>query len=183
MKKLLAFVTVLSFSATEAGVLGNIANSALQGIAAYNNYSNGYGTNGMNNYGTYNNGSNGMAYNNGMASMNNYGTAYNNGVNNFSANSTTNVSTILNNMYQQATMIQNSYKSDSNIVNYTSNLGNTLVACRQYQNPSQILNQLPTILQYIVGIYNALNQYNAGANARNLVSGFSQLLSASMGMY
>ena len=170
MKKLLAFVMVLDFGAADAGVLGNIANSALQGIATYNNYANGYG--GMNNYGT--------SYNNGMNNygMNNYGTAYNNGMN----NSTAAVSTVLNNMYQQAALIQNNYKSDSNIVNYTSNLGNILRTCQQYQNSSQILNQLPTILQYIVGIYNALNQYNAGVNARNLVSGFSQLLSVSMGM-
>lgn len=175
MKKLLAFVAVLSFSATEAGILGSIASSALQGIATYNNYPNGYGANGMNNYGTnYNMGSNGMAYNNGAMGMNNYGNLYNNGVN------LANVSTILNNMYQQAVMIQNNYQSNSNIVNYTSNLGNALKTCQQ--NPSQTLNQLPTILQYIVGIYNVLNQYNAGVNARNLVNGFSQLLSASMGM-
>lgn len=180
MKKLLTFAALLSFGAAEASILGSLANSALQGITMRNNYNNGYGANGtnnygMNNYGTYNMGSNGAMYNNGM---NNYGTAYNNGMN----NSTAAVPIILNNMYQQATMIQNNYKSDSNIVTYTSNLGNALILCRQYQNPSQVVNQLPTILQYVLGIYNALNQYNAGANARNLISGFSQLLFVSTGM-
>lgn len=175
MKKLLTLVTILSFSTVEAGVLGNLANAALQGVATYNNYNNGYGN--MNPYGTnYNMGTMGT-YNTGM---NNAG--YNTGVAGTSTNTANSavISSILTSMYQQAAMIQNTYKTNANIVTYTSNLGNVLTSCQQY--PNQVLNQLPTILQYVVGIYSILNQYNGGANIKNLANGFSQLLFACLGL-
>ncbi len=174
MRKLLAFIIVLSFSTTEASFLGNVANAALQGISTYNNYRNGttgYATTGTANYGANAYGNNGYGTN--AYGNNGYGTnAYGN--NGYAAN---NVSSILTYMYQQAASIQNTYKTDQNVISYTSSLGNILTTCQS--NPSQVLGQLPSMLQYIVGIYNVLNQYGSGANIQGLVNGFSQLLSSS----
>lgn len=219
MKKLLAFVTILSFSTTEAsflGDLGNIANTAVQSAVTYNNLKNGYvnngvvqqnaginrvgynngvmyntGTNGTvyNNGAVYNPGTNGAVYNNGVqynTGMNgaayNNGVTYNTGVTTGMTNTvnTTAISNALTNMYNQAAQIQNSYRTNTNIVTYTSNLGNVLMSCRQY--PNQVSNQLPTILQYVLGIYNILNQLGAGAQISNLADGFNELFLACLGL-
>jgi len=132
---------------------------------AYNN--NSYRTNNANMYN--NNAYNNNAYrtnNTNMYGNNAYGTtnAYNTATN---SNVLGNVSTVLNNMYQQTMLIRQTYPNNANVSAYTANLGNALQMCAQ--NPAMIPNYLSTVLQNIQGLQ------SMGINVTNLTSGFSNL--------
>lgn len=86
----------------------------------------------------------------------------------------------LQKMYTQVAQLQNNYVTNINIVNLTSKLGNTLLSCQQF--PNQVWDKLPIICQYIVNIYNILNQIGAGSQIENLADGFSDLFYTCLGI-
>ena len=126
----------------------------------YNN--NAYGTNNANMYNNNVYGTNNAnMYNNNVYGTNNsYNTVANSGVSG-------NISTVLNNMYQQTMMIRQTYPNNANVSAYTANLGNALQMC--VQNPMMVPNYLLTISQNIQGLQ------NMGINVSNLTNGFTNL--------
>ncbi|MBO7536818.1 MAG: hypothetical protein J6T29_00570 [Alphaproteobacteria bacterium] len=163
---------------------GNFLNSAAAGIQQYGNQAatgiQQYGNQALNFTGNLQQNA-GNLLNNVATGIQQYGNQmqYNTGMMGTQVNTPV-IIEALQKMYTQVAQLQNNYVTNINIVNLTSKLGNTLLSCQQF--PNQVWDKLPIICQYIVNIYNILNQIGAGSQIENLADGFSDLFYTCLGI-
>ena len=165
MKKLLSLALIFGFysAEVEAG-FGNFLNSTLNGLQSYANAKSA-GASRANAFAQALNAS--ISGNNNMYGTNNmYYNAYGNTATSTNVNS--NISTILNNMYQQTMLIRQTYPNNANVSTYTANLANALQICAQ--NPSMAPNYISTMFQNIQGLQ------SMGINASNLINGLAKVV-------
>ncbi|MBO7642236.1 MAG: hypothetical protein J6S86_03685 [Alphaproteobacteria bacterium] len=164
---------------------GNFLNSAAAGIQQYGNQAatgiQQYGNQALNFTGNLQQNA-GNLLNNVATGIQQYGNQmqYNTGMMGTQVNSAA-ISTILNKMITRATEIRNNYGAQYlQISTWSQTLIGTLT--KYLSSPNQVLLGLSTICQYIVNIYNILNQIGAGSQIEKLADGFSDLFYTCLGI-
>ncbi|MBO6055445.1 MAG: hypothetical protein J6P84_00480 [Alphaproteobacteria bacterium] len=172
-------------TAPQQNVMGNIANNVATGMNQLSTNAINYAGNTANNIAAgiqpYGNRAINLV-NNAATAMQQVGNQlqYNAGMMGTQVN-TAAILTILQKMIELATEIRNTYGAQYlQITTWSQTLIGTLT--KYLSSPNQVLLGLSTICQYIVNIYNILNQIGAGSQIEKLADGFSDLFYTCLGI-